>query len=70
MATNYVSFDVVVSAVASVRAARVAAMKQIADGANITPDKQGRFHAPHDVSSGLTEWCIKPANISRTMTAQ
>ena len=48
MSTNYVSFDVVVSAVASVRATRAAAMKQIADEANITQDKQGRFHAPHD----------------------
>lgn len=48
MATNYVSFDVVVSAVASVRAARVAALKHITDEANITQDKQGRFHAPHD----------------------
>lgn len=48
MATNYVSFDVVVSAVASVRASRVAAMEHLADEANITQDKQGRFHAPHD----------------------
>ena len=48
MATNYVPFDVVVSAVASVRATRAAAMEQIADKANITQDKQGRFHAPHD----------------------
>jgi hypothetical protein len=48
MATNYVSFDVIVSAVASVHASRVAALKQITDEANITQDKQGRFHAPHD----------------------
>lgn len=48
MATNYVSFDVVVSAVASVYASRAAALKQITDEANITQDKQGRFHAPHD----------------------
>lgn len=48
MATNYVSFDVIVSAVASVYASRVAAMKQIAGEANITRDKQGRFHAPCD----------------------
>lgn len=48
MATNYVSFDVIVSAVASVYASRVAALKQLADEANITQDKQGRFHAPHD----------------------
>jgi hypothetical protein len=48
MATNYVPFDVIVSAVASVHASRVAALKQIADKANITQDKQGRFHAPHD----------------------
>ena len=48
MATNYVSFDVIVSAVASVYASRVAAMKQLTDEANITQDKQGRFHAPHD----------------------
>lgn len=48
MATSHVSFDVIVSAVASVRASRVAAMKQIADDANITQDKQGRFHAPCD----------------------
>ncbi len=48
MATNYVSFDAVVSAVASVRAARVAALEQITGEANITQDRQGRFHAPHD----------------------
>lgn len=48
MATNYVSFDVIVSALASVYASRVAALKQIADEANITQDKQGRFHAPCD----------------------
>ena len=48
MATNYVSFDVVVSAVASVRAARVAALKQLAGETNIAQDKQGRYHAPHD----------------------
>ena len=48
MATNYVSFDVVVSAVASVYASRAAAIEQFAAEANITQDKQGRFHAPYD----------------------
>ena len=48
MSTSYVSFDAVVSAIASVRATRAAALKQITYEANITQDKQGRFHAPHD----------------------
>ena len=48
MSTSYVSFDAVVSAIASVRATRAAALKQTADEANLIQDKQGRFHAPHD----------------------
>ena len=48
MSTSYVSFDAVVSAIVSINTARVAAMEQLADEANITQDKRGRFHAPHD----------------------
>lgn len=48
MTTNYVSFDAVVSAIMTISTARVAALKQIVDEANLAQDKQGRFHAPHD----------------------
>lgn len=48
MSTNYMPFGVVVSAIESVRATRMAALEQLTDEANITQDKQGRFHAPHD----------------------